>query len=256
MSTPARATGPVGLVIVKEHGGGTASSAQGHVDRLVKVVAKENGWDHAIGKYLTRRDRAEVWIAEVTPHYGILSLAAFLAMRGPQGLEILGRAVVKRAGGHQYHLVSTRAKNLQGCKGKTMVSDHADDPRFIDTVVAKGSFMLADFELIRSRRPMQTVKKVLRGEAECALIDDAQFSVLHKIDGGKNLKSVWKSDVLPSMVVVAFPAASAREKQQFRSKLNAVCTGAGKAICKEVGIAQLESVASKEYRDVIRAYGG
>ena len=35
-----------------------------------------------------------------------------------------------------------------------------------------GDFTLDSFNLVPTRRPVQTIKKVARGEAVCALIDD------------------------------------------------------------------------------------
>ena len=86
---------PVGVVVLKEHGAGSASSAQGYIDALMAVVAKRNNWaDGATGKYFTKRDAASSWAKANHPHYGIMSLAAFLALRGEHGLTVVGQATV------------------------------------------------------------------------------------------------------------------------------------------------------------------
>jgi hypothetical protein len=248
------AASKVHLLVLKEHGLGSASQAQPYVDKLVKIAAEKNGWSAAEGKYLTSRSRAESYIEKNDPHYGLISLGAFLAMHKSRKLEVLGSVEVTRGGGRQYHLVSKSASSLKDCKGKKLASDHAEDARFVDKVVSGGDFTLSDFKLEKTRRPVQTIKAAIRGEATCALIDDAQHAELSHIDGGKGLKSVWKSKMLPAMPVVAFSSAPGAERAKFKASLGALCTGAGKESCDKVGIKSLSPSSQAAYQSVLSAY--
>lgn len=252
----AHADDTVNVLVLREHGVGSAAHAQKYLDRLVAAAAKQNGWTSAAGKYHTRRASAESYIGSAKPHFGIMSLGAFLALRGKHKLKVIGKAEVAGAGGRQYHLISKTHGSLADCKGKSLASDHADDPKFVEKVVARGKFKLSDFTLVQTRRPLQTVKKVIRGEAECALVDDAQLKDLGNVDGGSALKSVWSSARLPPMVVVAFATAPTGQVKKFRSKLGLVCAGDGRKACKETGIRSLISATEVEYKAVIKAYGG
>ena len=246
--------GTVGILVLKEHGVGSAAQAQPYVDKLVATAAKQAGWAGAKGEYHTTRANAEAFISGQKPHFGILSLGAFLGLKGKHELEVIGQVAVSRAGGQEYHLISKTASDLGGCKGQTLASDHADDAKFIEKVVARGAFKLGDFTLVTTTRPLQTIKKVVSGDATCALIDDAQLAELGKLDGAAGIKSVWKSDKLPPMVVVAFPSAPASERAGFQSSLGKVCEGEGKATCGEVGILALKSASAADYASVVAAY--
>jgi hypothetical protein len=251
----AQAGGPIGILVLKEHGIGSAAQAQPYVDKLVTVTATLNQWSGgAKGEYHTTRDGAKGFISSADPHYGIFSLAAFLGLRETYKLEVVGQALVSRAGGQQYFIVSKDAGDLAGCKGKTLATDHGDDTRFIDGVVARGAFRLADFTLVPTKRPLQTIKKVVSGDAVCALIDDAQNSELGKIEGAGNVKVVWTSDKLPPMVIAAFPSAPSAEKKTFQTNLPKVCEGDGKSACSEVGMQALRSAGQGDYQKAIDAY--
>ncbi|MDC0742664.1 hypothetical protein [Polyangium mundeleinium] len=250
----AAAEGTVGVLVLREHGVGSAAQAQPYVDKFVSVAAKQNGWGGAKGEYHTSRSNAEAFISAQKPQYGILSLGAFLGLKAKHNLDIIGQVAVNRAGGQQYHLISKTASDLAGCKGKALASDHADDPKFIDKVVSKGAFKLGDFTLVTTTRPIQTIKKVVSGDAACALVDDAQLAELGKIDGAAGIKSVWSSDKLPPMVVVAFPSAPADARKAFQANLGKICEGDGKATCGEVGILALKSATSADYAGVVTAY--
>lgn len=250
----AHADDSVGVLVLKEHGVGTAAQAQPYVDKLVAIAAKQAGWASAKGSYQTTRAAAEKYITDSKPHFGILSLGALLGMKDKQKLEIIGQVTSSRAGGQQYHLISKNAADAAGCKGKALASDHADDTKFIDNVVFGGKMKLSEFTLTQTTRPIQTIKKVIAGEAECALIDDAQYADLANVDGAKDLKSVWKSDKLPGMAIVAFSTASDAEKKGFKGIFSKVCEGDGKDVCKEVGISAMKAASSSDYQTQITAY--
>jgi ABC-type phosphate/phosphonate transport system substrate-binding protein len=151
--------------------------------------------------------------------------------------------------------MSKSAADLAGCKGKTVVSDHVDDTRFIERVAAGQEFRLADFTVVQTQRPLQTIKKVIDGDAACALIDDAQFAELPHLEGADGLRAVWQSDELPPMVVSAFPEATADERKRFQKTLATLCDDDAQSTCAEVGIVSLEAAGQSAYAAVIAAYG-
>jgi hypothetical protein len=136
-----------------------------------------------------------------------------------------------------------------------VATNHADDPKFIDRVVAKGAFKLSDFKLEKTSRPVQTLKKVIRGDAACALIDDAQLAELSHIDGGSGVKKVWSSASLPPMAVVAFSSAGDADRAKFKASLGSLCAGAGKTHCDKVGIKALKPADDSAYASVVADYG-
>ena len=224
----------VEILVLKEHGVGSPSLAQPYVDRFVALAAEDNGWKAAEGQYLSSRSAAETFIKAKSPHYGILSLAAFLALRESYQMEVLGRVASRLAGGEQYFIVSKSARDLAGCKSKQLASDHFADTRFGE--VSRDAISRSRIQLVKNRRPLQSLRQVLNGEADCALLDDAQLAELKHLQGGDGVKVVWKSKTLPPMAGVAFAAAPAAEKKAFQANLSSVCAGPENTACAEVGI--------------------
>ena len=60
------------------------------------MAAQQNGWSGAKGAYHTSRSNAEGFVNSDKPHFGILSLAAFLDFRGKYNVEVIGQAQVAR----------------------------------------------------------------------------------------------------------------------------------------------------------------
>ncbi|HEY6078532.1 MAG TPA: hypothetical protein VIW29_07005 [Polyangiaceae bacterium] len=250
---PAPAAPPRAFVVLLEHGSGTPGRAQPFLDELLLVVAKQNQWPKPLGRYFSERAPALDFVQKEQPSFGILSLGAFLALKGSWSLSVVGEVVAPKAGGRQYFLVSKRAAALAACKGQPLTTTFASDAKLVDQVVAGGAFRLADFKLVEARRPLEPLKQVLRGEAACALIDDAQLEATHHIEQGQELKPIWRSAELPGMPVVAFPRADAASVQTFKQSLGELCTKAKQA-CTNVGIEVMRPSDAARYRAVLDAY--
>jgi hypothetical protein len=247
--------GEIAILVLKEHGVGSPTLAQPFVDRFTALIAQQNGWAAARGQYLNSRSAVRPFVESHDPHYGMFSLAAFLALREQYRLEVIGRVASTLAGGERYFIVSRSARDLAGCKGQTLASDHADDEKFIERVVARRQFRLADFQVLHNVRPLQSIYQVLGGEAQCALIDDAQLAELQHIDTAGEVRVVWKSAPLPPMAVVAFPAAPAAERKALQASLHGLCQEEpGRTACQEVGIRALDVASASDYAEVVSLY--
>lgn len=247
------AGGEVNILVLRENGSGSAATAQTYIDGLMVHVARANGWPGAKGTYHTKRAAAKSYIESAAPQYGIMSLGAFLSLRTSMKLQVVGQADIEGGGGAQYYVVSKTQADLAGCKGKTLATNHGGDAKFMDKVVAAGAFTLAEFQVVATTRPVQTLKKVINGEAECALVDDAQMGELAKLEGGGAVKPLWFSAALPPMAVVAFGSAPAAAVKTFKAALPSVCTGEGAKACAAAGLKALRSADESAYRTVIDA---
>jgi hypothetical protein len=254
---PAAAVDTIELLILREDGTGGAARAKEYLTEVVAAVAKVNGWPSATFEYFTDREKTTPWIKEHDPSYGILSFGAYLAMRAPYDLKMLGRAKAVGSGGGRYYIVSKKHHGLEGCKAGKLASNHAADTKYIDKVVSAGVFELSDFASIEhTKRPVQTLKMVTRDEADCALIDHAQFEAMQEIDGGAELSTVWFSQEFPSIVIVAFPKAPKAQTSTFHDKLASVCTGEGKKACGRTGVEFMVGVEPDAYDAHVKAYEG
>jgi hypothetical protein len=256
IAPPSSAQEPVRMVVLRENGIGSAGQIQPYLDKLVEVAKDKNGWAAAEGKYTTKRAAEEKYLQKhgSSVKFGMISLGAFLGLRSAQSMTVVGTVEAAGLGGRTYHIISKDKADLAACKGGNLATNHHGDERFINKVVSGGDFILGDFVVKETKRPLQPIKAVIQGEADCALIDDAQFKELGHIEGGAALKSVWKSALLPPMAIVAFSGASDAERAKFKGTLDSICTGEGKETCSKVGISAMKAADDSVYAQVIKAY--
>jgi len=242
------------FVVLREHSAGTPSRAQPYLDQLLAVVGKQNQWPKVTGLYFAERQPALDFIAKEKPDFGIFSLSAFVSLKGTLSLGVVGEVLAPKAGGRQYFLLSKSAHDVEGCKAHKLSTIFGADAKFMDRVVARGAFKLADMTLVEAHRPLEPLKQVLRGEADCALVDDAELEAARHIEQGDELKPVWQSAELPGMAVVAFPRADAAAVAGFKKTLPSLCSAAHES-CASVGIDSLKPAGDDRYRAVLDAYG-
>ncbi|MBL4687974.1 MAG: hypothetical protein JKY37_25510 [Nannocystaceae bacterium] len=250
------ADGTVNVLVLRVGGTGSASSAQTYIDALMAVTARVNGWAAAHGKYFTSPRLARTWVTDAKPEYGILSLQAYLALRESLGLSLLGTVDAVAAGGQQYFLISVNQHDLAGCKGKTLATHLGKDTKFVDNVVAGEAFSLADFEVVDTRRPVKTLKTLLRGEAECAFVDDAQMTALSKLEGADTAQTVWFSATFPSLIVAKFARTADADAKTFAGNLDKVCEGDGAKACGGAGIEKLAETPAEALDKLTAKYDG
>lgn len=252
----ADASDPVGFVVVRENGSGSAATAQRYVDTLLASIAKRNGWAGATGKYFTKRSKALTYIEQTKPSFGFMSFGAYLGLRKAQGLTPVAVADTGAVGGAQYFVITKNHISVDDCKGKTLASNHTSDPRYVDAVISGEDFDLSDFTLVPTRRPVQTIKAVIDGEAECALVDDSQIMAMNKVEGGAVLRPVWSSVEMPAVVLVSFGHAPAERVASFASSVESICEGEGREPCDAAGIQAPRKVAKDVFAAQQKAYDG
>jgi len=241
------------FVVLREYGVGTASRAQPYLDELLRAVAEQNHWPKATGRYFAERPPALTFVRAQNPDFGIFSLPAYLALKDTLSLSVIGEVAAPQAGLRQYFLVSKQAQTLQSCLGHRLATTFSADPKFIDRVVAAGAFKLADFTLVAAQRPLEPLKQVIRDEADCALIDDAQLAATAHIERGSELHKAWHSAELPGMAVVAFPRTDAAAVKSLKQSLPGLCTKAKQA-CESVGIDLIRASNDERYRPLLARY--
>lgn len=246
----------VGFVVVREAGSGSASTAQSYLDSLLASLAHTNGWASATGKYFTKRSKAKKFIEETKPSFGFMSFGAYLGLRKAYDLTPVAVADASAAGGSQYFVISKNQLTLDACKGKTLATNHAKDAKFVDRIVSGDAFDLADFQLVETTRPVQTLKAVIDGEAECALVDDSQVLAMGTVEGGLLLRPLWSSTKMPAVLVVTFGSAPAEQVQSFTTNIEAMCEGDGRAACDAAGLKAPRRIEAGAFAAEQTAYEG
>jgi hypothetical protein len=244
--------------------GGTAQQAKPYLDKFFHYVEGALGWPagSASGDYFDEPKLALDYIKTKQPGYGLLSPSLYLELACPKGGPEPLAAIVGISGNTssgRYHVVVKDAAivKLDDLKGKRLISNHLQNERFITRVVFDGKIDAGKFfQLQPTNSPVKPFKAVDRGEADAALVDDAQLAHMKSLPIGGALKVVYSSQPLPPFPVVAWAGvAKAAEIATMKKTLLGMCgSPTGGEVCKALQINKFDGLDAGAYRVAVQKY--
>ncbi|MCS6915716.1 MAG: PhnD/SsuA/transferrin family substrate-binding protein [Myxococcales bacterium] len=259
-AVPAEA-GPRDFAIYVTRLGGDPEAAQPYIEKFLAYLEQAIGWPRgsASGKFLTTRKEALAYIDSAAPGLGLLEPSLYLELRRSHGLEPLVQVVSKDLVSERLHLVvkDPSIRTLSDLKGKRLWTTLADAPVYLSRIVLDGRVDAAShFELKAIGQAMKGVRGVLRGEADATLLDEEQLRAAQKLDGGAQLRSVYDSQPLPPMPVVAFGKSLKEEERRrlARALLEMCGTPKGAEVCREMHITRFAPVQGQAFLAAQKRY--
>lgn len=261
----AAAAGEKDFVVYAPGMGASAAQARPYLDRFAALVEQRMGWAAGSAQMRFVEDRQKVGeLIEqqrpgfaLLPPWTILDLSCRKVPVAPLS-AVVGLSSTAAGGGH-YHVVVKEggAHALGELKGKRLGSNHLSDLRFISRVVFDGKLDAEkDFQLRPTSSPLSPFKWVDRGEAEAALVDDAQLASMKTLPFGQALAPIFSSGPMPPFSVVAFEkVVKPAEREALRKALAGLCASAdGAPICKEMQVTRFDPVEAKAFQPATARY--
>jgi ABC-type phosphate/phosphonate transport system substrate-binding protein len=264
-AAPAAWAGAKDFVIYTPGMGGTAQQAKPYLETFFRQLESSIGWPKgsARGEYFEDQKEAVAYIEKSKPGFGLLSPGLYLelACNRANAPDLLAAVVgvTNAASSGRFHVVvkDGPTKSLEELKGKRLTSNHLQNRAFVSRVVFAGKID-ADkfFQLKETNSPIKPFKDVDRGEADAALVDDAQLAHMKELPFGKELRVVYSSEPLPPFPVVYFPkVAKPAERDAMKRALLGMCaSGGGAQVCKSLQITKFETLDPGAYRPAVQQY--
>src|SRR5579871_1246432 len=262
LSATSAQAAPHDFVVYAPGMGGTAEQAKPFLERFFRYVEKPMGWTSggAQGEYFDQPADAEKYIREKQPGFGLVSPGLFVQLScGKDAPEPLVATV--GIGGlpnpHRFHVIvkkGSAAKKLADLKGKKLSSNHLHDLKFVSRVILGGDVDAEKFfQLVPTNSPIKPFKAVDRGEADAALVDEAQLANIKKTAIGDSFEVVYTSQPLPTFPVVAFKQVLPAEREKMKKTLLGMCLAPpGSEVCKALGFERFEPIDAGGFKPAVQ----
>ena len=248
------------IVVESATSGGTAETATPYLD-LFAAYAKTHlaGWKPIVMTFFQSPKPAEEAIFAKKPGFGMLDVELFLDVRKREEVVVLATAEGPlHSHGHMHLVVKDPAiKTLEDLKGKVLVSNHLQSPRYVSKVVFDGKIDVTTFfKLEPSASPMKGLKAVDRGEAAATMVDDQQLASMKTLPFGASLRTIFTSTALPPTPFVAFAKnATPEERIAMQKMVLGMCADAkGAEVCKALQITKFGKPDAKVWNDSMKRY--
>lgn len=256
--------GPRDFVVFAPGMGASEAEAKPYLDTFFAYLEKQLHWPakSGHGTYLDDEKAVGQYIAKENPGYALVPPSYFLQLTCKKApitplASIVGLSDTTGSG--RFHVVvkDEQYKTLADLKGKRIASNHLQDPRFVSKVVLGGKYDAEkDFVLAPTNSPIKPFKEVDRGQADAALVDDAQLQHMESLPFGKSLKVVYSSEALPPFPVVAFNSVvSAADRAAVGKALVGMCQSEeGAKVCKSLQITKFAPVNAAAFQHAVKQY--
>lgn len=251
VAKPSKAAKSTSFAVLYPFAGVQGQQAEASVTRLGAEIAKKGGWSAASGQIFTRRSALTRALTQdhAEPDALLLPLSSYLALRAAQPSWKASYEVSLVSPQQSQFFLITDDSTRKHCDGASVVTHHLDESPFVTRVVTGGREVLDKVQWVQQRRPIQVLKTLLRGKAECALVDKAQLDAARQLPGGDKLVTLWSSKPLPSMVVVLRKQARA-----WKKVLRSLCRDGSGPVCQEVGLVGFSKLAASRVKSLEALY--
>ncbi len=255
--------GPHDFVVQHAGAGGGAEEAAPYLATLLRYAEKTLGWtpDSATGQFFVDAKEAAEYIDSKKPGYGMLDPETYCDLQSKHQLAVIASVQGAKGGvAHLYVVVKDPAyKSLADIKGKKLVSNHLQSPRYLSRVAFEGKVDVATyFDAQLTSSPLRGLKAVDRGEAAATLLDDDQLASAKSLPFGSSLRVIYKSPALVPMPVVAFGAnGTADDKKAFAKMLLSMCSPVnlkGNEVCSALQINKFVAPDLAAYEAALKRY--
>ena len=248
------------IIVESASSGGTAETAKPYLDQFAAYAQKAlTGWKPITASFFSDAKSAQVGIAQGHPGFGLIDIDLFLEMRAKEELVVLASvegAIHNR--GHLHVIVKDPAiKTVDDLKGKTIISNQVQSPKFITKAVFSGKYDAEKFFVLQSTpSPLKGLKAVDRGEAAATIVDDAQLASMKTLPFAASLRTLYSSPVIPSSPFVAFgKVARPAERIAMQKMLSGMCADPkGADVCMSLQITKFDKPDVAAYNAIIKRY--
>lgn len=249
------------FVIEHEGAGGNSQTAQPYIDQFLRYAEQALKWPagSAKGQFAATKADALQLIAQLNPGFGIVDPWVFLDLHDKHDLVPI--AAVEGENQFKGHLSvvvqAGKYKSLAELKGKTLVSNYLQDPKFLSKVVFDGKLDAATyFQLQPTASPLKGIKGVANGQVDATLVDDKQLASMKSLPVAGQLKVIHTSPALPTTPAVAFAKnTTPAEREAFAKMLLGMCKDPkGAEVCKALQIERFTPADKAAYEAAVRKY--
>lgn len=230
---------PSPVVVCYPGGPVSEDDANKAMSAMLGVVERIGGWPAQTfsSAFSSDVESCKALLKEKKPTFAITSLGIFLDERQNLHLEPVVQPKMRGGSTEQYHLVAIKGRfaSIEDVKGKLVGGTVFEESEFIKRIVFAGKLdPQKDFSLKPSKQAIRALRALDKGELDAILLNGQQFAALASLPLTHELDSVFTSDQIPLMGLVANKETStAEERNRFAQALSDMCKDAdGKKLCE------------------------
>lgn len=252
---------PEMIVVCYPGGPVNAKDANEAMNSMLRVVERIGQWqDNSFNSlFIAKTDDCRKQMAEKKPKFAIISLGLYLELRTRYHLVPVVQPKVKGRTSERYRVMvqKDKYKSLNELKGKTLGGKVLDEQSFINKIVFAGKYDIANFFVLKtSNQAIRALRSLDKGELDAVILNEQQFNGLASLHMEHPLESVFTSEEIPLMGVVANSVTTTlEERNRFGKALETMCTDTeGKKLCELFGVESFVTADAAVFEPMVKLW--
>ena len=249
------------IVVCYPGGSVNIKDANGAMNAMLGIVERLGQWpEHSFNsQFTTKTDECRKLLDENNPKFAITSLGLYLDLRTKHNLVPIVQPNIKGRTTERYWVLTQKDKykSLDELKNKTLGGTVLEESAFIGKIVFAGKYDPAKFFVLKtSNQAIHALRSLAKGELDAVILNELQFNGLASLHLEPSLKTVFTSEEIPLMGVVADSATTTEEQRnRFAKALEGMCADEeGKKLCALFGIESFVTVNAALFEPMVKLW--
>lgn len=255
------APNPEMIVVCYPGGSVNIKDANGAMSSMLRVVERVGEWQENSfnSLFTTKTDECRKQIAEKNPRFAITSLGLYLELRSQHNWLPVVQPKIKGHTSERYRVLVQKGKyrSLDELRGKTLGGTVLEEPDFIGRIVFAGKYDPASFFVLKtSNQAIRALRSLDKGELDAVILNEQQFAGLGSLQLTSVLETIFTSEEIPAMGVVANETSTTpEERARFSKALEGMCADTeGKKLCDLFGVESFVGVDASTFDPMVKLW--
>ena len=249
------------VAVCQDRGPGSTKQAAPTVATFLAHMAKSIGAEAGSldGAYHVSRARCDAYAKENAAVFAVLDTDSLLAHADDWSVEPV--AHLGSGDDKVWHVLVREGSygKVSDLAGKSIQSTAPGGARFVSRLVLAGALGPEALALKGTAKPLKALRKLARGQAEAAIVDQEAVAALSELGLPTKLVVLAKSEPLPGLTMATIKAGASVAPpalaKGLRGALPKLCQGDGHKLCKTLGVREFKPVSTSWWSALKKRYG-
>ncbi len=237
---------------------GTTSQAQPYIDKMLRHLEGKLALAQGTmtGTYLPDGDKSVKMLIGSKPDLALVGPSILAGNHKAMGMKVIARVEINGRGQETYSVITAKGgpSSLADLVGKTVSGAVVHDEKYVHNVLLDRKLAVGDLTLISQKRPLKSLRDVVRGKVDAAIVDRSVVDHMSELEFAGDLQIIYTSVPVPAPAVVVMGEGKFHAAK-LKSVLVGLCKRAdGKDLCKTLTITSINPASDADYKSLYKRY--
>lgn len=208
------------------------------------------------GAYLPDGAQAVARLKADKPGIALVGPSVYAANHAALDMTVIAKVVADGRGQQTYSVVTAKTgpSELSALAGQRVSGAVVHDEKYVYNVVLDRKLAAGSLTLEPQKRPLSSLRDVVRGKAAAAIVDQSVIEHLGELEFAGDLQVIYTSPPVPAPAAVVIGDGKAHQAALKQILVGLCDSPDGKELCKTLTITSIQAASDKDYKALLGRY--